>query len=47
MADVVLDGMPFHVKTHVVDEIIDDKVVELSNHQTELYGFYKKKYGIN
>jgi imidazolonepropionase-like amidohydrolase len=43
---VVLDGMPFHVKTHVVTELIKGKVVDLSNRQTELYEFYKKKYGI-
>jgi imidazolonepropionase-like amidohydrolase len=44
---VVLDGMPFRVKTHVVTELIDGKVMDLSNRQTELYEFYKKKYGIN
>jgi imidazolonepropionase-like amidohydrolase len=44
---LVLDGMPFHVKTHVVTELIDGRVVDLSNHQTELYKFYKAKYGIN
>jgi len=44
---VVLDGMPFRVKTHVVTELIDGKVIDLSNRQTELYEFYKKKYGIN
>ena len=43
---LVLDGMPFRVKTHVITELINGKVVELSNHQTELYEFYKKKYGI-
>ena len=43
---VVLDGTPFRVKTHVVTELIDGKVVDLSNHQTRLYDFYKKKYGI-
>jgi len=43
---VVLDGMPFHTKTHVVAELINGKVVDLSSHQTELYEFYKKKYGI-
>ncbi len=43
---VVLDGMPFHVKTHVVKELINGKVVDLSNHQTQLFEFYKKKYGI-
>ena len=43
---IVLDGMPFRTKTHVVTELIDGKVVELSNHQTELYEFYKKRYGI-
>lgn len=43
---VVLDGMPFHVKTHVVTELINGKVMDLSNRQTELYEFYKKKYGI-
>ena len=43
---IVLDGMPFHTKTHVVTELIGGKVVNLSNHQTELYEFYKKRYGI-
>ncbi|HET7207328.1 MAG TPA: amidohydrolase family protein [Terriglobales bacterium] len=43
---LVLDGMPFHVKTHVVTELIAGKVIDLSNHQTELFDFYKKKYGI-
>jgi imidazolonepropionase-like amidohydrolase len=43
---VVLDGMPFHVKTHVVAELINGKVVDLSNRQTELFEYYKKKYGI-
>ncbi|HEV2349485.1 MAG TPA: amidohydrolase family protein [Terriglobia bacterium] len=43
---VVLDGMPFHVKTHVLTELINGKVMDLSNRQTELYEFYKKKYGI-
>jgi imidazolonepropionase-like amidohydrolase len=43
---VVLDGTPFRVKTHVVTELIDGKVVDLTNHQTRLYNFYKKKYGI-
>jgi imidazolonepropionase-like amidohydrolase len=43
---VVLDGAPFRVKTHVVTELIDGKVADLSNHQTRLYEFYKKKYGI-
>lgn len=43
---VVLDGTPFRVKTHVVTELIDGKIVDLSNHQTRLYEFYKKKYGI-
>ncbi len=43
---VVLDGTPFRVKTHVLTELIDGKVVDLSNHQTRLYDFYKKKYGI-
>jgi len=44
---LLLDGMPFHVKTHVVTELIDGRVVDLSNHQTDLYKFYKAKYGIN
>lgn len=44
---IVLDGMPFKVKTHVTAEIINGKVVDLSNHQTELFEFYKKKYGIH
>ncbi|HEV2494786.1 MAG TPA: amidohydrolase family protein [Terriglobia bacterium] len=44
---LVLDGMPFHVKTHVVTELIDGRVVDLSNHQTELFKFYKANYGIN
>jgi imidazolonepropionase-like amidohydrolase len=43
---IVLDGTPFRVKTHVVTELIDGKVMDLSNHQTRLYEFYKKKYGI-
>jgi imidazolonepropionase-like amidohydrolase len=43
---LVLDGMPFHVKTHVVTELIKGKVVDLSNRQTRLYEFYTKKYGI-
>lgn len=43
---VVLDGEPFRVKTHVVMELINGKVMDLSNHQTELFEFYKKKYGI-
>ena len=43
---VVLDGSPFRVKTHVVTELINGKAVDLSNHQTRLYDFYKKKYGI-
>jgi imidazolonepropionase-like amidohydrolase len=43
---IVLDGTPFRVKTHVVTELIDGKIVDLSNHQTRLYEFYKKKYGI-
>ncbi len=43
---IVLDGEPFRVKTAVVAELIGGKVVDLSNHQTELYNYYKKKYGI-
>src|SRR5947207_1354586 len=43
---IVLDGMPFRTKTHVVTELIGGKVVDLSNHQTELYEFYKRRYGI-
>jgi len=43
---VVLDGPPFHVKTHVVTELIGGQVVDLTNHQTELFEFYRKKYGI-
>ncbi len=43
---LVLDGMPFHVKTHVVTELIAGRPVDLSNHQTELFKFYKAKYGI-
>ncbi len=43
---VVLDAMPFHVKTHVVTELIGGKVIDLTNHQTQLFDFYKKKYGI-
>jgi imidazolonepropionase-like amidohydrolase len=43
---IVLDGTPFRVKTQVVTELIHGKVVDLSNHQTQLYEFYKKKYGI-
>jgi len=43
---IILDGMPFRVKTHVVTALINGKVVDLSNHQTQLYEFYRKKYGI-
>jgi len=43
---LVLDGNPFRVKTHVVTELINGKVVDLSNRQTALYDFYRKKYGI-
>ncbi len=43
---IVLDGMPFRVKTHVVAEVINGKLVDLTNHQTELFQFYKRKYGI-
>lgn len=43
---IVLDGTPFRVKTHVLTELIAGKVVDLSNHQTRLYEFYTKKYGI-
>jgi imidazolonepropionase-like amidohydrolase len=43
---LILDGAPFRVKTHVVNELIAGKVIDLSNHQTELYDFYKKKYGV-
>jgi imidazolonepropionase-like amidohydrolase len=43
---VILDGQPFRVKSHVVNVVIAGKVLDLSNHQTELYDFYKKKYGI-
>lgn len=43
---IVLDGTPFRVKTRVVTELIGGKVMDLSNHQTRLYEFYKKKYGI-
>lgn len=43
---IILDGEPFRVKTHVVTELIDGKVVDLSNHQTKLFEFYRKKYGI-
>lgn len=43
---VVLDGPPFRVKTHVTTELIGGKVVDLSNHQTELYKFYQSKYGL-
>jgi imidazolonepropionase-like amidohydrolase len=43
---VILDGMPFYVKTHVVAEFIDGRPVDLATRQTELYEFYKKKYGI-
>ena len=44
---IVLDGMPFHTKTRVVTELVGGRVVDLSNHQTELYKFYKTKYGID
>jgi imidazolonepropionase-like amidohydrolase len=43
---IVLDGPPFRVKTHVVTELIDGKLVDLSNRQTELYDEYRKKYGL-
>lgn len=43
---LVLDGMPFHVKTHVLTELIHGKVMDLSNRQTQLFEFYKRKYGI-
>jgi len=43
---LILDGQPFRVKTHVVNELIAGKVIDLSNHQTQLYDFYKKKYGV-
>ncbi len=43
---VVLDGPPFRVKSHVVNVLIRGRNLDLSNHQTELYDFYKKKYGI-
>lgn len=44
---LVLDGAPFRVKAHVVTELIQGKAVDLSNHQTRLYDFYRKKYGIS
>ncbi len=43
---IVLDGEPFRVKTHVVTELIGGKVIDLANHQTELYEFYRKQYGL-
>lgn len=43
---VILDGEPFLVKSHVLSVFIGGKKVDLTNHQTELYDFYKKKYGI-
>jgi imidazolonepropionase-like amidohydrolase len=43
---IVLDGMPFYLKTHVVAELINGKLVDLSNHQTQLYEFYRKMYKI-
>lgn len=44
---LVLDGAPFRVKTHVITELIQGKVIDLSNHQTRLYDYYRKKYGIS
>jgi imidazolonepropionase-like amidohydrolase len=43
---LILDGAPFLVRTHVLTVLIDGKKVDLSNHQTELYELYKKKYEI-
>ncbi|HYD16435.1 MAG TPA: amidohydrolase family protein [Candidatus Nanoarchaeia archaeon] len=44
---VILDGEPFRVKTHATTLLIGGRVVDLSNHQTELYEVVRKKYGIN
>lgn len=43
---VLLDGEPFQVNTHVLKVFIAGSDVSLTNHQTELYEQYKKKYGI-
>lgn len=43
---LVLDGEPFRATTHATSVIIGGVVVDLSNHQTELYEQYKKKYAI-
>lgn len=43
---IVLDGMPFFTRTHVVTALINGRVVDLSNHQTRLFEAYKTKYGI-
>jgi imidazolonepropionase-like amidohydrolase len=43
---LILDGEPFLTKTHVLSVFISGKEVDLSNHQTELFELYKKKYGI-
>jgi imidazolonepropionase-like amidohydrolase len=44
---LLLDGSPFLVNTHVLKVFIAGKEVDLTNHQTELYELYKKKYGIH
>jgi imidazolonepropionase-like amidohydrolase len=43
---LILDAEPFLTKTHVLSVLILGKEVDLSNHQTELFELYKKKYGI-
>jgi len=44
---LVLDGEPFRVRTHVVTVLIGGKIVDVSNHQTELYKTFKNQYGIS
>ena len=44
---LLLDGEPFRVRSHVLKVLIGGKVVDLTNHQTELYEVYRKKYKIN
>lgn len=41
---LVLDGMPFHHTTHVEAEYIRGKKVDLTNHQTRLFDFYRNLY---
>jgi len=44
---LLLDGDPFLVNTHVLKVFIAGKEVNLTNHQTQLYELYKKKYDIH